>query len=108
MHISSLYRETQVDAHGMGWETKSSHSWSSMVTQVDNYIKSLNWGAKTDLRSKAVLQCLCDFQGSTHHFFGQRQRQSGGGFCQIHSHSLWRPTFLWRLPGCEGVLHQLR
>lgn len=54
MHISSLYRETQVDAHGMGWETKSSHSWSSMVTQVDNYIKSLNWGAKTDLRSKAV------------------------------------------------------
>ena len=54
MHISSLYRESQQDAHGMGWETKSSHSWSSMVTQVDNYIKSLNWGAKTDLRTKAV------------------------------------------------------
>ncbi|CAJ1447092.1 unnamed protein product [Effrenium voratum] len=54
MHISSLYRETQGDAHGMGWETKASHSWSAMVTQVDNYIKSLNWGAKTELRSKTV------------------------------------------------------
>ena len=29
MHNPSLYRETQVDAHGMGWEIKSSRSWSS-------------------------------------------------------------------------------
>mmetsp|Transcript_38645 Transcript_38645/g.115421 ORF Transcript_38645/g.115421 Transcript_38645/m.115421 type:complete len:420 (+) Transcript_38645:1003-2262(+) len=54
MHISALYRETQGDAHGMGWETKSSHSWEEMVTKVDNYIKSLNWGAKTELRSKSI------------------------------------------------------
>eukprot|EP00439_Symbiodinium_sp_Y106_P038677 s2610_g4.t1 len=54
MHISSLYRETQTDAHGMGWETKSSHSWSGMVNQVNDYIKSLNWGTKTDLRSKNI------------------------------------------------------
>jgi len=54
MHISSLYRETQVDMAGSGWDTKASHSWSGMVTKVDNYIKSLNWGAKTDLRSKNI------------------------------------------------------
>jgi len=54
MHISSLYRETQNDAHGLGWETKSSHSWEAMLAQVNNYIKSLNWGTKTDLRTKNV------------------------------------------------------
>eukprot|EP00747_Dinoflagellata_sp_TGD_P125774 gnl/TRDRNA2_/TRDRNA2_174204_c0_seq2.p1 gnl/TRDRNA2_/TRDRNA2_174204_c0~~gnl/TRDRNA2_/TRDRNA2_174204_c0_seq2.p1 ORF type:complete len:487 (-),score=129.90 gnl/TRDRNA2_/TRDRNA2_174204_c0_seq2:409-1869(-) len=54
MHISSTYREVQSDGHGLGWETKSSHSWESMVTQVNNYIKSLNWGAKTELRTKQV------------------------------------------------------
>lgn len=54
MHISSLYRETQNDAHGMGWETKSSHSWEEMVSRVNNYIKSLNWGSKTELRTKKV------------------------------------------------------
>mmetsp|Transcript_94668 Transcript_94668/g.203226 ORF Transcript_94668/g.203226 Transcript_94668/m.203226 type:complete len:485 (-) Transcript_94668:210-1664(-) len=54
MHISSLYRETQMDAHGIGWETKSSHSWEEMITKVDNYIKSLQWGSKTELRTKSV------------------------------------------------------
>mmetsp|Transcript_60002 Transcript_60002/g.127064 ORF Transcript_60002/g.127064 Transcript_60002/m.127064 type:complete len:482 (-) Transcript_60002:409-1854(-) len=54
MHISSLYRETQADLASIGWDTKSSHSWSDMVTKVDNYIKSLNWGAKTELRSKNI------------------------------------------------------
>merc|ERR1719261_32888 len=38
----------------MGWDTKSSHSWSTMVTGVDTYIKGLNWGAKTDLREKKI------------------------------------------------------
>jgi len=54
MHISSLYRDTQCDAHGMGWDTKSSHSWEAMVTKVNNYIKSLQWGAKTELRGKNI------------------------------------------------------
>mmetsp|Transcript_134761 Transcript_134761/g.234231 ORF Transcript_134761/g.234231 Transcript_134761/m.234231 type:complete len:486 (+) Transcript_134761:59-1516(+) len=54
MHLSSLYRETQGDVHGIGWETKSSHSWTDMVTKVDNYIKSLQWGAKTELRGKSI------------------------------------------------------
>mmetsp|Transcript_18380 Transcript_18380/g.58424 ORF Transcript_18380/g.58424 Transcript_18380/m.58424 type:complete len:484 (-) Transcript_18380:118-1569(-) len=54
MHISSLYREVQADAHGIGWDTKSSHSWEDMVTKVDNYIKSLNWGAKTELRTQNI------------------------------------------------------
>eukprot|EP00441_Pelagodinium_beii_P046912 CAMPEP_0197622188 /NCGR_PEP_ID=MMETSP1338-20131121/2567_1 /TAXON_ID=43686 ORGANISM="Pelagodinium beii, Strain RCC1491" /NCGR_SAMPLE_ID=MMETSP1338 /ASSEMBLY_ACC=CAM_ASM_000754 /LENGTH=482 /DNA_ID=CAMNT_0043191861 /DNA_START=37 /DNA_END=1485 /DNA_ORIENTATION=- len=54
MHISALYREIQSDAHGIGWETKSSHSWDNMIQAVNNYIKSLNWGSKTDLRTKGV------------------------------------------------------
>jgi len=54
MHISAGYREMQADASGIGWDTKASHSWSDMVTKVDNYIKSLNWGAKTELRSKQI------------------------------------------------------
>jgi thioredoxin reductase (NADPH) len=54
MHTSALYRETQADAHGMGWETKASHSWEDMVAKVNSYIKSLNWGSKTELREKSV------------------------------------------------------
>lgn len=54
MHISALYREMQTDARRLGWETKSCHSWNDMVTNVNNYIKSLQWSAKTDLRSNNV------------------------------------------------------
>jgi thioredoxin reductase (NADPH) len=54
MHMSSLYRETQGDVHPMGWETKSSHSWSNMVKEVNSYIKGLNYGAKTELSEKTI------------------------------------------------------
>jgi len=54
MHISALYREAQSDANGLGWETKSCHSWEDMVTKVNNYIKSIQYGSKTELRSKKV------------------------------------------------------
>jgi len=54
MHIASLYRETQADVNPMGWDTKSAHSWTTMVTGVNTYIKGLNWGAKTDLREKKI------------------------------------------------------
>jgi thioredoxin reductase (NADPH) len=54
MHMSSLYRETQGDVHPMGWESKSSHSWSTMVKEIDSYIKGLNYGAKTELAEKSI------------------------------------------------------
>jgi len=54
MHIASLYRETQGDETALGWKTKSTHSWGSMVTSIDDYIKSLNFGYKSELRSKKV------------------------------------------------------
>lgn len=54
MHISALMREAQADAHGLGWETKASHSWDKMLSNINNYIKSLNWNYKTELRSKKV------------------------------------------------------
>eukprot|EP00928_Gymnodinium_smaydae_P054552 TRINITY_DN382_c0_g2_i1.p1 TRINITY_DN382_c0_g2~~TRINITY_DN382_c0_g2_i1.p1 ORF type:complete len:483 (-),score=128.36 TRINITY_DN382_c0_g2_i1:197-1645(-) len=54
MHISSLYRDTQGDAASMGWDTKSCHNWEDMVQKVNNYIKSLQFGAKSELRSKKI------------------------------------------------------
>mmetsp|Transcript_78796 Transcript_78796/g.213344 ORF Transcript_78796/g.213344 Transcript_78796/m.213344 type:complete len:483 (+) Transcript_78796:68-1516(+) len=54
MHHAALFRESMSDAHGLGWDTRASHSWEDMVTKVNTYIKSLNWGSKTELRSKNV------------------------------------------------------
>lgn len=54
MHMSSLYRETQADMHAMGWESKSSHSWQAMQKAVGNYIKGLNYGAKSELKDKKI------------------------------------------------------
>jgi thioredoxin reductase (NADPH) len=54
MHLSALMREAQSDAHGLGWETKASHSWETMLKNINNYIKSLNFGYRTELRSKKV------------------------------------------------------
>jgi thioredoxin reductase (NADPH) len=54
MHMSSLYKETQGDMHAMGWDSKTSHSWSGMVKHVDDHIKGMNWGAKKELREKNI------------------------------------------------------
>lgn len=54
MHISSLYRDYQGDMSGLGWDTKASHSWDDMVTKINNYIKSIQYGSKTELKSKKI------------------------------------------------------
>merc|ERR1719197_2220460 len=54
MHISSLYRDVQADMSGLGWDTKASHSWDEMISKVNAYIKSIQYGSKTELRSKKV------------------------------------------------------
>lgn len=54
MHFSSLYREVQGDMEGIGWESKTAHSWKDMVKKVDNYIKGLNFGAKGELRENKI------------------------------------------------------
>lgn len=54
MHYSALFREGQGDAAALGWDSKTSHSWDDMITKVNNYIKQLQWGSKTDLKSKKV------------------------------------------------------
>jgi len=54
MHMSSLFRETQSDMHPLGWESKNSHSWGDMVKNVNEYIKSLNYGAKSELRNEKI------------------------------------------------------
>jgi len=54
MHISALYREIQQDAGNLGWNTKAEHSWDDMLSNVNDYIKGLNFGTKTELRNKKV------------------------------------------------------
>merc|ERR1719326_714472 len=53
-HAAALPRESHVLATGLGWDTKATHNWETMMTLVNNYIKKQNWGHKTDLRSKKV------------------------------------------------------
>lgn len=55
MHAAALYGESINDAQAYGWEaTKGSHNWNTMVEKIQDYICSLNWGYRTDLRDKRV------------------------------------------------------
>eukprot|EP01102_Stenamoeba_stenopodia_P011605 TRINITY_DN3585_c0_g1_i1.p1 TRINITY_DN3585_c0_g1~~TRINITY_DN3585_c0_g1_i1.p1 ORF type:complete len:423 (-),score=96.78 TRINITY_DN3585_c0_g1_i1:314-1582(-) len=55
MHAASLLGESVEDAKAYGWDvTKGAHSWNSMVEKIQDYISSLNWGYRTDLRDKKV------------------------------------------------------
>lgn len=43
------------DAHELGWKFGApEHDWAKMSETVGNYIKSLNWGYRTQLGSKSV------------------------------------------------------
>merc|ERR1719324_1321172 len=54
MHFAALAPEYQNDFSHLGWEFKAKHNWDNMVQNVNNYIKSLNWSSKTDLRTNNV------------------------------------------------------
>jgi len=57
MHTAALLGEAQVDSNAYGWKLDHAavgHDWATMRENVQNHIKSLNFGYKVDLRSKDV------------------------------------------------------
>lgn len=55
MHCAANLGEAVEDAKAYGWEaSKTGHKWELMVEKIQEYISSLNWGYRTDLRSKKV------------------------------------------------------
>lgn len=53
-HTAANHREHHSASVGLGWDTKATHNWETMIGNVTNYIKKQVWGHKTDLRSKKV------------------------------------------------------
>ncbi|KAI3382640.1 hypothetical protein SNEBB_005383 [Seison nebaliae] len=56
MHQTAILGESAKDAEHFGWPARSSepHSWEKMVGAIQNYIGSLNWGYRVQLRDKQV------------------------------------------------------
>ena len=55
MHQAALLGEAQHDAANFGWTTgDSQHDWKKMVSNVQNHIKSLNFGYRVEMRNKSV------------------------------------------------------
>mmetsp|Transcript_45129 Transcript_45129/g.51842 ORF Transcript_45129/g.51842 Transcript_45129/m.51842 type:complete len:508 (+) Transcript_45129:230-1753(+) len=54
-HYSALLGEQFEEMKNAGWKLENNgHDWELMVKNVQTYIKKLNWGYKTQLRSKKV------------------------------------------------------
>jgi len=56
MHHAANLGEGIHDAEKFGWENveNKTHNWTTMVNGVQDYIGSLNWGYKVELRDKSV------------------------------------------------------
>jgi len=55
-HAGSLYEEmSELSAVGYTGEIKKNHDWQTMVSNVQTYIKKLNFGYRSELRDKKVV-----------------------------------------------------
>lgn len=56
MHQAALLGEHAKDAAGFGWQglDKATHNWETLRERVQDYIKSLNFGYRVQLREKGV------------------------------------------------------
>lgn len=56
MHQASLLGGAIEDARAFGWDVppKVQHSWEILRNAVQNYVKSLNWGHRVQLKDKSV------------------------------------------------------
>uniref|UniRef100_A0A915JIK2 thioredoxin-disulfide reductase (NADPH) n=1 Tax=Romanomermis culicivorax TaxID=13658 RepID=A0A915JIK2_ROMCU len=58
MHNAAIVGQVLKDAKSFGWKIDNgsppSHDWSTLVTNVQNYIRSVNWIYKVQLREKNV------------------------------------------------------
>ncbi|CAF1626277.1 unnamed protein product, partial [Didymodactylos carnosus] len=58
MHQASLIGEYVHDSEDYGWqelESARKHDWDKMIESIQNYIHSLNFKYRTDLRTKSVV-----------------------------------------------------
>jgi len=55
-HTAGILGESLHDAESYGWSvpTKGPHDWAKLVDAVQDYISSLNFGYRTELREKSV------------------------------------------------------
>ncbi len=51
MHYAALLSEARKDQNLQGWniDTQQQHQWDKLVQSVQNHIKQLNWGYKSDM-----------------------------------------------------------
>ncbi|RMX52297.1 hypothetical protein pdam_00010349 [Pocillopora damicornis] len=56
MHQAALLRESLKDAKHFGWNVPDNinFSWETLVTAVQNHVRSLNWGHRIQLHDKKV------------------------------------------------------
>lgn len=59
MHYSGLLGESFYDAHQLGWDVPEIHqqinfSWEKLSETVTNYIKSMNWGYKVQMKEHGI------------------------------------------------------
>ncbi|RXM93729.1 Thioredoxin reductase 3 [Acipenser ruthenus] len=56
MHQAALLGTALKDSRNFGWEyeEKVKHNWQTMIESISNYIGSLNWGYRVELRDKNV------------------------------------------------------
>ena len=53
MHQAALHGQAVKDMPSFGWELKDGdvkHNWQTMVSSIQDYIKSLNWGYRVALQ----------------------------------------------------------
>ena len=66
MHQSALFGQAAKDMPHFGWELKEGelkHNWQTMVSNIQDYIKSLNWGYRVALqvRGNRIVFAVCLF-----------------------------------------------
>lgn len=56
MHTAAILGEAREDAKAYGWDidTTKAHSWDKLVDAVSDYISSINFGYRVELREKSV------------------------------------------------------
>lgn len=56
MHYAALCGEGYGDYVETGWtfSEKPKHDWGKMITNINNYIRSINFGYKTDMRKRGI------------------------------------------------------
>eukprot|EP01029_Cantina_marsupialis_P002471 TRINITY_DN12302_c0_g1_i1.p1 TRINITY_DN12302_c0_g1~~TRINITY_DN12302_c0_g1_i1.p1 ORF type:complete len:599 (-),score=226.78 TRINITY_DN12302_c0_g1_i1:644-2440(-) len=55
MHTAAIHGESMEDAKAFGWSfAEKKHDWATMKQSVQDHIGALNFGYKTELRSKGV------------------------------------------------------